>query len=150
MQDAHLFQGLRSDLFDVWEYFQRERETPGKERTRGSAQHYYIRVEGREKVANDHRVVYCGGGRSRWRRKACSSFCFNMHEARGWAQSHVRDPVIMIRLDICLLEKRLIFIVRSERSFRCGFSGRVQGEGAFCTGYIEKFKRPRLALHAYV
>ena len=56
----------------------------------------------------------------------------------------------MIRLDFGPLENRLIFIVRSERSFRCGFGGRGQGEGAFCTSYIEKFKHPRLALHAYV
>ena len=53
MQDAHLLQGLRSDFFDVWVYFQREWETPGKERARGSVRHYYIRVEGREEVAND-------------------------------------------------------------------------------------------------
>jgi len=83
MQDAHLLEGLRSDLVDVWVYFQREQETPGKERTRGSDRHYYIHVEGREEVANDHRVVYCGGGRSGWRRKACSSFCFDMHETCG-------------------------------------------------------------------
>ena len=31
MQGAHLLQGLRSDLFDVWVYFQREWETLGKE-----------------------------------------------------------------------------------------------------------------------
>jgi len=71
MQDAHLLEGLRSD---VWVYFQRERETPGKDRTRGSARHYYIRVEGREEVTNDNRVVDCGGGRSWWRREACSRF----------------------------------------------------------------------------
>ena len=30
MQDAYLLESLRSDLFDVWVCFQRERETPGK------------------------------------------------------------------------------------------------------------------------
>jgi len=56
----------------------------------------------------------------------------------------------VIRLEFGLLEKRRHVIVRGERSFRCGSSGRGQGEGAFCAGYIEKFKRTKLTLHAYV
>jgi len=34
-KDAHLLEGLRSDLFDVWVYFQQERETPGNLDERG-------------------------------------------------------------------------------------------------------------------
>ena len=56
----------------------------------------------------------------------------------------------MIRLDFGLLEKSRLVILRGERSFRCGLSGRGQGECAFCTGYIEEFKRTELALHVYV
>jgi len=37
VQDSHALVGLGGDLFDVWVYFQRERETPSKERTRGCA-----------------------------------------------------------------------------------------------------------------
>ena len=52
VQDSHVSVGLGGDLFDVWVYFQREREAPGKEGTRGYAHHNYICVEGREEVAN--------------------------------------------------------------------------------------------------
>ena len=52
VQDSHALVGLGGDLFDVWVYFQRERETPSKERKRGSARHNYICVEGRQEVAN--------------------------------------------------------------------------------------------------